>query len=127
VLRIGMRSSTLRTPDGAEVIVPNSKMIEDKVTNWTLTDRRRRIQLDVAVTGDTDPERIITLLADVTRRDPRVSGDPVPAVLLLRFGEASADFQVHFWTDDADWMRLRSDVAVALRRALRETRNQGDG
>jgi len=127
VLRIGMRSSTLRTPDGAEVIVPNSKMIEDKVTNWTLTDRRRRIQLDLAVTGDTDPERIITLLADVTRRDPRVSGDPAPAVLLLRFGEASADFQVHFWTDDADWMRLRSDVAVALRRALREARNQGDG
>jgi len=125
VLRIGMRSSTLRTPDGAEVIVPNSKMIEDKVTNWTLTDRRRRIQLDVTVTGDTDPERIITLLADVTRRDPRVSGDP--AVLLLRFGEASADFQVRFWTDDADWMRVRSDIAVALQRALREARNQGDG
>jgi potassium-dependent mechanosensitive channel len=125
VLRIGMRSSTLRTPDGAEVIVPNSKIIEEKVTNWTLTDRRRRIQLDVTVTGDTDPERIITLLADVTRRDARVSGDP--AVLLLRFGDASADFQVRFWTDDADWMRVRSDIAVALQRALREARSQGNG
>ena len=57
VLRIGMRSSTLRTPQGAEVIVPNSKIIEEKVTNWTLSDRRRRIDLDVGVTGDNDPER----------------------------------------------------------------------
>lgn len=74
VLRIGMRSSTLRTAQGAEVIVPNSKLIEDKVTNWTLSDRRRRIELDVGVTGDTDPARIITLLADIARRHPRVSG-----------------------------------------------------
>ena len=79
----------------------------------------------MTVTGDTDPERIIGLLGDVTRRDPRVSGDP--AVLLLRFGDASADFQVRFWTDDTDWMRVRSDIAVALQRALREARNQADG
>src|SRR4029077_6215452 len=40
VLRIGIRSSTVRTSQGAEVIVPNSKLIEEKVTNWTLSDRR---------------------------------------------------------------------------------------
>jgi small-conductance mechanosensitive channel len=124
VLRIGIRSSTLRTPQGAEVIVPNSKMIEDKVTNWTLSDRQRRIELDVGVTGDTDPERIITLLADIARHDPRVSGDPPPEALLIRFGEASADFQLRLWTDDPAWMRLRSDLAVALQRALRAVRVQ---
>jgi small-conductance mechanosensitive channel len=124
VLRIGMRSSTLRTPQGAEVIVPNSKLIEDKVTNWTLSDRRRRIELDVGVAGDTDPERIITLMGDIARRDPRVSSDPPPEVLLMRFGEASADFQLRLWTDDPAWMRLRSDLAVALQRALRAVRVQ---
>jgi small-conductance mechanosensitive channel len=122
VLRIGIRSSTLLTPQGAEVIVPNSRMIEEKVTNWTLSDRRRRIDLDVGVTGDTDPERIITLLADIARRDPRVSGDPPPEALLLRFGEAAADYQLRIWTDDPEWMRLRSDLAVALQRALRAVR-----
>jgi small-conductance mechanosensitive channel len=124
VLRIGIRSSTLRTPQGAEVIVPNSKLIEDKVTNWTLSDRRRRIELDIGVAGDTDPERILALLADIARRDPRVSGDPAPEALLLRFGEASADYQLRIWTDDPEWMRLRSDLAVALQRALRAVRVQ---
>jgi potassium-dependent mechanosensitive channel len=124
VLRIGIRSSTLRTPQGAEVIVPNSKIIEDKVTNWTLSDRRRRIELDIGVTGDTDPERIIALLGNVARRDPRVSRDPPPEALLVRFGETSADFQLRVWTDDPEWMRLRSDLAVALQRALRAVRVQ---
>ena len=124
VLRIGMRSSTLRTPQGAEVIVPNSKIIEDKVTNWTLSDRRRRIELDVGVTGDTDPARIITLLTDLARRDPRVSSDPPPEALLMRFGETSADFQLRVWTDDPEWMRLRSDLSVVLQRALRAVRVQ---
>jgi len=124
VLRIGTRSSTLRTPQGAEVIVPNSKIIEDKVTNWTLSDRRRRIELDVGVTGDTDPERIITLLTDLARRDPRVSSDPPPEALLMRFGETSADFQLRVWTDDPEWMRLRSDLSVVLQRALRAVRVQ---
>src|SRR5262249_18104761 len=55
VMRIGIRSSTLQTPQGAEVIVPNSTIIQEKVTNWTLSDRRRRIDLDIiGVTGDTD-------------------------------------------------------------------------
>jgi small-conductance mechanosensitive channel len=124
VLRIGTRSSTLRTPQGAEVIVPNSKIIEDKVTNWTLSDRRRRIELDVGVTGDTDPARIITLLTDLARRDPRVSSDPPPEALLMRFGETSADFQLRVWTDDPEWMRLRSDLSVVLQRALRAVRVQ---
>jgi small-conductance mechanosensitive channel len=124
VLRIGMRSSTLRTPQGAEVIVPNSKIIEDKVTNWTLSDRGRRIDLDVGVAGDPDPERIIALMGDIARRDPRVSGHPPPEVLLMRFGESSADYQLRIWTDEAEWMRLRSDLAVALQRALRAVRVQ---
>ncbi len=124
VLRIGMRSSTLRTPQGAEVIVPNSKIIEEKVTNWTLSDRRRRIDLDVGVTGDNDPEQIIALLLEVARRDPRVNDIPAPSALLIRFGETSADFQLRVWTDDADWTRLRSDLAIALQRALRAVRVQ---
>ena len=124
VLRIGIRSSTLRTPEGAEVIIPNSKIIEDKVTNWTLSDRRRRIELDIGVTGDTDPGRIITLLQDIARRDPRVSSDPSPEALLMRFGEAAADYKLRIWTDDPEWIRLRSDLAVSLERALRAVRVQ---
>jgi potassium efflux system protein len=127
VLRIGIRSSTLRTPQGADVIVPNSKILEEKVTNWTLSDRRRRVDLDVTVAGDGDPERTIALFLDVARGDERVSDNPPPEALLVRFGDASADFQLRVWTDAPDWTRLRSDLAVALQRALRAVRVQDSG
>jgi hypothetical protein len=42
----------------------------------------------------------------------------------MRFGEASSDFQLRIWTDEPEWVRLRSDLAVALQRALRAVRVQ---
>jgi small-conductance mechanosensitive channel len=122
VLRIGIRSSTVRTSQGAEVIVPNSKMIEERVTNWTLSDRRRRIALQIGVKGDVDAERIIDLLTDVARRDARVSPTPPPEALLIRFGGDTTDFELRFWTDDIHWTRLRSDLSISLQRMLRAVR-----
>ena len=71
VRRIGIRSSTIRTPQGAEVIVPNSNLISDRVVNWTLSDRRRRMDIKVGVAYGTDPERVLALLVGVARAHPR--------------------------------------------------------
>ena len=46
---------------------------------------------------------------------------------MIRFGEDSMDFQVRFWTDQRDWMRLRSDISIALQRALRALRKADPG
>jgi small-conductance mechanosensitive channel len=124
VTRIGIRSSTVLTPEGAEVIVPNSKMIEDRVTNWTLSDRRRRVDLEVGVEFDADSEQVLALLVEVARRDRRVSADREPEALLVKFGEKSAEFHLRVWTSEPNWMRLRSDLGVAVRRALRELRER---
>jgi potassium efflux system protein len=120
MLRIGIRSSTIRTGDGAEVIVPNSKLIDERVTNWTLSDRRRRVDLDLRVPDGSDAERVLALLVDVARRDPRVMKDPEPESLLISFGDSALQFQLRVWTEDPRWMRLRSDLGVALQHELRE-------
>ena len=49
VRRIGMRSSTVRTWDGAEVVLPNARFVSDQFTNWTLSDRHRRMTIPVGV------------------------------------------------------------------------------
>src|SRR5262249_16494200 len=49
VKRIGLRSSTILTPAGAEVIVPNANLISMQIVNWTLSDRRRRFEIAVGV------------------------------------------------------------------------------
>ena len=58
VTRIGIRSSTVRTGQGAEVIVPNGDLVSKEVVNWTRSDRRRRYDIDVGVAPGSDPEQV---------------------------------------------------------------------
>jgi small-conductance mechanosensitive channel len=121
VRRIGIRSSTVRTWEGAEVIVPNANLISDQVVNWTLSDRLRRIDVDVGVTYGTEAERVIELLLDVARADDRILKQPEPTALFLAFGQSSLDFRLRAWTARFDeWMAIRSELTVAIQRALRE-------
>jgi small-conductance mechanosensitive channel len=118
--RIGIRSSTIRTDDGAEVIVPNSRIIDERVTNWTLSDRRRCVTLELTIAGTGDAGQLIDLLVDTVRRDPRVCAKPAPEALLIRFGEEHAEFQLRVWTEAPEWTRLRSELGIHVQRALRE-------
>jgi small-conductance mechanosensitive channel len=121
VERIGIRSSRLRTSDGAEVIVPNSQLVGDRITNWTLSDRRRRIALTLNVSAHDDPTRVLALLIEVAQSDRRISTTPAPEALLLRFAENNLELELRAWTDEANWMQVKSDLAVALHAALRQT------
>jgi small-conductance mechanosensitive channel len=122
VLRIGIRSSQIRTAEGAEVIIPNSDLIQNRVTNWTLSDRRRRVSLGIGVAYGTAAQRVLALLLDVVRHDPRVMTVPPPEALFTGFGASALEFQLRFWTEDTRWMRLKSDIGVAIQDALREAR-----
>jgi small-conductance mechanosensitive channel len=113
VTRIGVRSSTVRTFAGAEVIVPNATLISAEVTNWTLTDRRRRVELLVGVAYGTPPRQVLDLLLEAVRGREGVAAEPAPAALFLRFGESAIEFSLRFWTEDADrWQVLASDVTI---------------
>ncbi|MBW2397830.1 MAG: mechanosensitive ion channel [Deltaproteobacteria bacterium] len=121
VRRIGIRSSTLRTLDGAEVIVPNATLVSDTVVNWTLSDRQRRIETSVGVKYGTDPERVIELLLQVARDDDRILEHPAPDALFVGFGDSSLDFSLRAWTGRyGEWIQIRSDLNVAVNRALAE-------
>ncbi len=119
VTRIGVRSSTVRTFAGAEVIVPNATLISTEVTNWTLSDRRRRIEIAVGVAYGTEPQQVIDLLLAAVRGRAGVLPDPAPAALFLRFGENAIEFALRFWTGDFDtWQGLASDVMIEVHASL---------
>jgi small-conductance mechanosensitive channel len=121
VRRIGVRSSTIRTAEGADVIVPNATLISDRVVNWTLVDRRRRVDIAVGVAYGNDPERVLALLVDVGRKHKDVLSAPPPVALFKGFGESSMDFELRVWIDRLELsVDTRSELAVALYAALRE-------
>ena len=121
VRRIGARSSTILTFQGAEVIVPNSNLISNQVINWTLSSQWRRVDVPVGVAYGTDPERMIKLLVGVAESHPGVLLVRPPMAFFLGFGESALKFELRFWSDRQDtWFQLQSDVTVAVAKALRE-------
>jgi len=123
VTRIGMRSSTVRTWEGAEVIVPNATLVGERVINWTLSDRMRRIDLPVGVAYATPPEQVLELLTRVARAHAGVVAEPAPQALFLGFGDSALKFELRAWTAHfEDWLRIRSELGVAVYAALSEAK-----
>ena len=121
VRRIGIRSSTVRTWDGAEVVVPNSMLVSDKVTNWTPTDRRRRINIPVNVVYGSAPDDVLKVLGSVAQQNSALLPAPLPQPLFLGFGDYALRFELRVWTDRLDRIdALRTELGVAVYAALRE-------
>jgi small-conductance mechanosensitive channel len=121
VRRIGARASTVRTSQGGDIIVPNAQLITERVTNWTLSDRLRRIDLPVGLNYGADPRKAIQLLEAVAGRQPNVLKHPPPRCLLLGYGDSSMNFQLRAWTDQFDkWSLISSDLACAVYDAVIE-------
>jgi potassium efflux system protein len=121
VRRIGARSSTIVTYQGAEVIMPNSNLISNQVINWTLSSQWRRVDVPVGVAYGTDPERVIKLLVGVAESHPGILAVRPPMAFFLGFGESALNFELRFWCDQQDtWFQLQSDVTVAVAKAFRE-------
>jgi len=121
VSRIGMRSSVIRTFEGAEIIVPNSNLVSNQMTNWTRSDRLRRVDVDVGVAYGTDQRAVFRVLMEVAKAHPDVLDHPGPNVLLRGFGDSSLDFTLRFWTQRFDgFARIHSEVARAVLDALEE-------
>jgi len=119
VKRIGIRSSTIRTFDGAEVIVPNGTLIQSEVTNWTLSDRLRRIEVKVGVAYGTDPNKVLEILKKVASENSVVLDNPAPMILFQGFGESSLDFSFRVWTSDYDnWLTFSSEITLEVHNAL---------
>jgi small-conductance mechanosensitive channel len=116
---IGIRSCVVRTWDGAEVILPNAVLIADPVTNWTLSNRLRRLTLSVGVAYGTDPAVVIELLRGMVTAHDGVLASPEPLLWFTGFGESALNFQIRVWTDRHDtWGALQSELYLATYKVL---------
>ncbi|MDB5325152.1 MAG: putative Mechanosensitive ion channel [Phycisphaerales bacterium] len=119
VSRIGIRASVIRTPLAAEIIVPNGRLISDRVVNWTLSNRQRGIELPLTVAPGTDPQQMIKLLIATAKAHPLVAAYPAPQAYFTEFSGGGMKFEVRCWTNRfEDWSCVRSEVAMAINAAL---------
>jgi small-conductance mechanosensitive channel len=120
VSEIGIRASTIRTFDGAEVIVPNGDLISGRVVNWTLSARQQRVTIPVGVAYGTDPNQVLGILRKLAADNEKVLKTPAPLALFRGFGESSLDFELRIFMDPSDVLNVPSAVTVAINEALKE-------
>ena len=120
VKHIGIRSSTIATYDGADAIIPNATLISEKLMNWTLTDPWRRTDIKIGIAYGSDLQKAMQILLTVAAADPHILADPAPAVVFQGFGESALNFELRFWTLVRSNVDTKSQVSIAVFRALSE-------
>ena len=123
VTNIGGRSVRMRMFNGYDVIIPNSKILETSVINWTLTDLKYRVQVDVGVAYHSSTREVTKLLQLAVADHGQVLQDPPPKVLLASFGTHALEFTVYFWLErgpKVDGPMIMSDIRRRIIRLFRD-------
>ena len=115
IAKIGLRSTTVRTGDQADMIVPNAELITNRVTNWTLTNRQARSVIPVGVAYGSDIALVMQTLKECALAHPGVLQRPEPQVVFHSFGDSALDFELDAWVADLD---TRGQVASDLRQDI---------
>jgi potassium-dependent mechanosensitive channel len=121
IAKIGLRSTTVRTLDQADVIVPNTDLITNQVTNWTLTDRHARAIITVKVANGSDVALVMQTLRECALAHAGVMKSPEPRILFRSFGGSSLDFELHAWIVEVDnRLQIESDLHEEIDRRFRQ-------
>jgi small-conductance mechanosensitive channel len=121
VQSINLRTTIVTTNDRISIIVPNSRLVSQRLINWSYGDPRARIAIHVGVATDSDVELVTQTLLKAAEDVDNVLKDPLPKVQFLKFGDWSLDFRLLVWTNRPRLhAQIRSDINFRIEKLFRE-------
>jgi hypothetical protein len=120
VVRIGARSTQIRTSDHVTILVPNARLLENEVVNWSHGDPTSRVRIPVVVDGATGAGRARRALVEIATGHPDVLADPPPHVRLKDFDGGDLRLELRVWVRDPRVQsRVKSDLRFRIVAAFR--------
>lgn len=121
IKKVNMRSTEIMTLERSSVLIPNSNLLSDTITNWTLHDKMGRQDIEVGVAYGSDTEQVKQVLLEVAAQHNLLRKYPQPQVLFRDFGDSSLDFVLRvFLKNIDDRHRVGSDLRFAMDKSFRE-------
>ncbi len=115
ISRINIRTTVVQSFDNAALIIPNSHMLSDRVTNWSYKDPKVRRQVDVGVAYGSDVQLVRTVLLRIVNDMPEILDDPAPRVDFSDFGDSALIFRVRFWIASPDfWLTAPTELRFRI-------------
>jgi small-conductance mechanosensitive channel len=121
VQSIKLRTTIIYTNDRIAIIVPNSRLVSQRVINWSYGDPRARIAIPISVATTSDVNLVPETLLKAAEGVDNVLTDPPPKVQFLKFGDYSLDFRLLVWTrHPSRHPQIKSDINYRIERLFRE-------
>jgi small-conductance mechanosensitive channel len=115
VKRINLRTTLIETPDNIAIIVPNSKLLENEVTNYSYGDPKIRLRIPVGIAYGSDCDKATEVMKRAARDNERTLDHPPPKTWFREFGDSSLNFELLCWIPDA---AQKNDVISELNHAI---------
>jgi len=122
IKHFGGRYTLVEEMDGKEIMIPNEEFIINKVTNWTYSNNRARIEINLGVAHGSDLERVREIMISCARENPRCLNYPEVECYVTQFGEYDIKFTLYFWVSDIveGRMKPRSEVLMHIWKSFAE-------
>jgi small-conductance mechanosensitive channel len=115
VREIGLRASVLETRQNISMVVPNSKLVNDNVINWSHFSNRVRFDVTVGVAYGSDTELVKDIMVNVVKEHKDVLKYPAPFVRFVDFGDSSLNFTVYFFSRNFMFIEdVKSDIRFKI-------------
>ncbi|WP_456375708.1 mechanosensitive ion channel family protein, partial [Thiolapillus sp.] len=112
-------TTTLRTPDNKTIIVPNAKLGNDNIINYS-TQKTRRVDMVIGVSYDADIRQTRDILQDIIDSDKRILREPEPLIVVGELADSSVNFFVRVWVHAADYWGVYYDANENIKLRLDE-------
>jgi len=119
VREINVRSTHVRTYDNADLIIPNSDFISQRLTNWSFHDARVRRKIVVGVAYGSDIHQVRDTLLNIALKNARVLRRPKPQVVFTDFGDSALIFELRIWCHIDTFMEIETEIRFEIDKQFR--------
>ena len=106
VEKIQLLDTEIRTPDNLTVIVPNSRLMSDKIINYSHRDKRR-LEVIVGVSYKADLKKVRDVLQSIAEEDDLILKEPHPNVTIKELADKSVKIEAAVWVRSADYLKAK--------------------
>jgi small-conductance mechanosensitive channel len=117
VEKITIRTTSIRKPNGALVLVPNSLLLNNPVVDYAATDKRR-VEVGLSLPSEVDIEEVTESLRGVMEGDPRWKEEEKVEVLIKGFDSKKVNMELRFWVENKGLTSVRSEVHREIQKVL---------
>lgn len=121
VSEINIRTSEITTFDNISILMPNSKLVNDSIINWSHNRQLTRFTVKVGVSYGSDVQLVKKILNNVAIEHPEVDQTRTPDIFFQDFGDSALQFELKFWSTNLMQIgKIRSDLRFAIDAKFRE-------